>query len=73
MVTVMFSLWFCGGDMNYLKNNPIVFAAIIVAIGIIIAAFVYQYYSPYQGSGPINLLVRRNNCHHPTPMSWPWV
>ena len=25
------------------------------------------------GSGPINLLVRRNNCHHPTPMSWPWV
>jgi hypothetical protein len=45
---VIFALEFHGGDMNYLKDNPIVLAALIVAAGVIIAAFVYQYNSPYQ-------------------------
>lgn len=34
--------------MNYFKDNPIVLAALIVAVGLIIAAFVFQYNSAYQ-------------------------
>lgn len=34
--------------MNYFRNNPIVVAALVVAIGAVVAIMLYRYTSPFE-------------------------